>query len=204
MDCLLSQKSSQSWNCQVWKELQKNENNEKNEKKKKLARGVDSIGGVSRNHQAKNHFATQKNQPRDLGFFQYWKSPDDSAWDFFHLSSPIKTNCHLFQNKHPSNTILPSEITWIFFEGDVFTDSATGFITIFFTTLWDNIILRTLSKHRVQSRIRNQRIFPLKSRSHFSRGKFLLFCAEVLKVICPSSPNWLKPRCSWACGMRFV
>ena len=145
----------------------------------------------------------------DSGFFQYWKSPADSAWDFCQLSS--KTNSKLPSISKPtmrqtSSKILPSEITFRILWRWCFSRILPRGSSPFFSPPLGIIFFWKLcSKHRVQSRIpRFFRIFPMKSRSHFSRGNFLIFCAEVLKVICPSSRNWLKPRCSWACGMRFV
>ena len=136
-------------------------------------------------------------------------APDDSAWDFFIFHQKEFQTAIYFKANHASNVVknltlrnyFPDSLKVMFL-----TDSTTGFITInSHHHLGSYFFWNLFQLHRVQSRIpRFFRIFPLKSRSHFSRGKFLIFCAEVLKVICPSSPNWLKPRCSWACGMRFV
>lgn len=70
-------------------------------------------------------------------------------------------NCHLFQSQpcvKRRQKSYPPKLLSGFFEGDVFTDSTTGFITIFFTTTWDNIFLETL--FQASSPVANPTIFP--------------------------------------------
>lgn len=114
----------------------------------------------------------------DSGFSQYWKSPDDSAWDFFTFHPQSIQTAIYFKANHASNVVKNLTLR------NYFPDSLkVMFLTDYYHGIHHHFFHHPLGQydfknsfllHRVQSRIpRCFRFFPFsKPEPFFLRGNF--------------------------------